>query len=132
MRYRILYGLLAAVLLTSTAALAHHSFAATYDGGSEVRLEGKLIQFALRNPHSYVHIMATGPDGTTARWAIEWSGVGALSRQGIGQKSLEIGDEVVITARPSRVHGEYKGLMVTLLRPSDGFSWGTDPEEVVD
>ena len=132
MRYRILLGFLVVVLVSGTAALAHHSFAATYDVESEVRLEGRLVQFALRNPHSYVHVVAATPDGAPERWAIEWSGVGALTRQGIGQESLKIGDQVVITASPSRVRGEYKALMLTLLRPSDGLTWGTEPEQVVD
>ena len=43
-----------------------------------------------------------------------------------------IGDEVVVTARPSRAPGEYRVLMVSLVRPSDGFSWGRHAGEVVE
>jgi hypothetical protein len=42
-----------------------------------------------------------------------------------------VGDEIVVVARPSRVAGEYRALMVTLKRPSDGFAWG-GPGQVVD
>ena len=46
------------MLLAGVAAYAHHSYAATYDLGKEVKLEGKLIQFIYRNPHSFVTIQA--------------------------------------------------------------------------
>jgi hypothetical protein len=63
---------------------------------------------------------------------VEWSGVGALSRQGVSRNTLRSGDQIVITANPSRVHGEYRALMLTLERPTDGLTWGTNPDEVVD
>ena len=37
---------------------AHHSFGATYEINKEMKLEGKLVQFVYRNPHSFVHIEA--------------------------------------------------------------------------
>jgi hypothetical protein len=132
MKPRVFLLIAAVALLSSAAADAHHSFAATYDVESQIRLEGRLVQFALRNPHSYVHIMAPDESGKTQRWAVEWSAAGQLARQGVGQDTLRAGDEVVITARPSRVPGEYRLLMVTLERPRDGLTWGTNPDEVVD
>ena len=36
-------------LIAGSAAYAHHSYAATYDVTKEVKLEGKLVQFVLRN-----------------------------------------------------------------------------------
>lgn len=132
MRYRVAPVLLLVVLVSATAAWAHHSFAATYDVDSRLQLEGKLVQFGLRNPHSFVHIQASDESGEMQRWAVEWSGAGALARQGIGGDSLKVGDEIVITINPSRVRGEYRGLMLTLRRPSDGLTWGEDEGQVVD
>ena len=51
----------------------------------------------------------------------------AGATQGVKRDSLKVGDEVVIIARPSRVPGEYRVLMVNLIRPSDGFAWGRRP-----
>jgi len=48
------------------------------------------------------------------------------------RKGVKIGDTVVVTIHPSRVSGEYRGLMVRLLRPSDGFNWGQSAEQTVD
>jgi hypothetical protein len=122
----------AAALLAGIAVYAHHSVGATYDGKKDVKLEGKLVQFLLRNPHSFVHVEAPDPQGKTQRWAIEWSGAAALSGQGVNRNTLKIGDHVIITGNPSRTPGDNRVKMNTLLRPSDGLTWGTRPGEVVD
>ena len=59
-----------ATLIAGTAAYAHHSYAATYDVTKEVKLEGKLVQFVLRNPHSFVHMEASDGQGDVKRWAV--------------------------------------------------------------
>ena len=66
------------------------------------------------------------------RWAIEWGGTAQLANAGVKRDSLKVGDEVRSSARPSRVPGEYRVLMVNLMRPSDGFTWGRRAGEVVD
>ena len=132
MMRRIILFAIAAIVLSGVAAYAHHSYAATYDVGKEVKLEGKLIQFTFRNPHSYVTLQAPDTTGAMQRWAVEWAGTSQLSNRGITQETLKVGDAITIVGRPSRVPGEYRLLMVNLTRPSDGFSWGTRSGEVVD
>ena len=127
---RILFATVA-MLVACTAAYAHHSYAATYDVTKEIKLEGKLVQFVYRNPHSFVHVMAADDKGVQQRWAVEWSGTTQLGAQGVNRETLKVGDDVVINARPSRVTGEYRALMIKLKRTSDGFSWGS-PGQTVD
>ena len=124
MMRRVLFFMMAAAVLGGSDAYAHHSYAATYDTSKEIKLEGKLVQFVYRNPHSFVHIEAPDDKGATQRWAVEWSGGGQLANQGVTKESLKVGDQVVILGRPSRVTGEFRALMVNLKRPSDGFTWG--------
>jgi len=124
MMRRVLFFVTALAFVGATAAYAHHSYAATYDTSKEIKLEGKLVQFVYRNPHSFVHIEVTDDKGKTERWAIEWSGGGQLANQGVTRDSLKVGDQVVIVGRPSRVTDEPRALMVNLKRPSDGFTWG--------
>ena len=131
MRRNILL-IVAATLLISTAAYAHHSYAATYDTTKEVKIEGTLVQFELRNPHAFVTIKAKDKEGAMQRWSVEWAGVSQLDNAGIKKESLKVGDNIVITGNPSRVPGEYRLLMVNLTRPLDGFSWGKRPGEKVD
>ena len=122
--------LLCAFLAAGSVAWAHHSYGATYNSKKEIKLEGKLVQFVYRNPHSFVHVESPDETGAMQRWAVEWSGTSQLANSGVTRESLKVGDQVVITARPSRVTTEYRALMLRLVRPSDGFSWGTRGEAV--
>jgi hypothetical protein len=90
------------------------------------------VQFIYRNPHTFVHVQAPDESGTMQRWAVEWAGTSQLDRAGVSRDTLKIGDTVVVTIHPSRVAGEYRGLMVKLVRPSDGFNWGQKSDETVD
>src|SRR6187551_3755315 len=124
--------IIAASLLIGHAAYGHHSYAATYDTSKEVKVEGTLVQFELRNPHAFVTIKAKDKEGVAQRWSVEWAGVSQLDNAGIKKESLKVGDNIVIVGNPSRVPGEYRLLMVNLKRPLDGFSWGSKPGEKVD
>jgi hypothetical protein len=123
---------LAMVIAALATASAHHSFGATYEVSKQVKVEGKIVQFVYRNPHSFVHVEAPDASGVMQRWAVEWGGTSQLAGAGVKRDSLKIGDQVVIVGRPSRVPGEYRMLMVNLTRPSDGFTWGRNASEVVD
>ena len=133
-----------AALLVATAAVAvpvsrvsaHHSFAATYLESESVTIEGELVQFQFRNPHSFVHVNVKQKDGTVIRYAVEWGGAGQLSQQGVGPGALRVGDHVQITGSPGRNPADHRVRMVSLLRPktasSPELSWGRRPGEVVD
>ena len=129
---RVLLLVVAAAFIAGSAAYAHHSYSATYDVSKEIKLEGKLLGFVYRNPHSFVTVQAPDQKGVPQRWSVEWSGTGQLASQGVTRDSLKVGDEVVIMGRPSRVTGEFRVLMVNLKRPSDGFTWGGRAGEAVD
>ena len=51
-------ALLAGALLLAAPAFAHHSFTATYDENTTIKIEGELVQFMFRNPHAFVHVLA--------------------------------------------------------------------------
>ena len=132
MRLRILFAAGAGLLLFVATLSAHHSFSAVYQTKEEIKLEGKLVQFSIRNPHSYIFIEAADQEGKVQRWSLEWGGAAQLATQGVTQQTLKIGDHVIITGRPSRSPGEYRALVQTIDRPADGFTWGRRGGEVVD
>ena len=132
MNGKLLVVLTITVIASGLTARAHHSFAATYDEGKTVKVEGKLVQFLFRNPHSFVHVMAPDESGQMQRWAVEWGGTGQLGAQGVTRETLRPGDVVVITGNPGRNPADYRVRMVTLRRTSDGFGWGGRPGETVD
>ena len=131
MKSKFLGLVMTAVSLSSGTAYAHHSLAATYLD-KEVRLEGKLLDLLLRNPHSFLQIEAADENGIMQRWSLEWRSSGQLGQQGIRRDTLKVGDEVTITMNPSRTPGDHRGALKTLHRKSDGFGWGTNPGETTE
>ena len=127
-----------AILIVALASLAgprvfaHHSFSATYLEDQSITIEGELVQFLFRNPHSFVHVMVTEKDGSKVRYAVEWGGAGQLGGQGVNRETLKPGDVIVISGSPGRNPAEHRVRMVSLRRPKDGFGWGQRPGEVVD
>lgn len=111
--------LLGLVLLGRTPMHAHHSFAATYFEDKEQSVEGQMVQFMYRNPHSFVHVL----DKNGVRWAVEWGGGGQLSRQGVTRDTLKYGDHVVITGSPGRSAADHRLRLKSVLRPKDGWKW---------
>src|SRR5438046_7020875 len=97
------------VLLTAGVALvagsrvqAHHSFAATYFEDQTQSIEGNLVQFLFRNPHSFVHVEAPDKDGAMQRWAVEWGAGGQLNSQGVTREKLHRDDNVLVTGNQRR------------------------------
>ena len=130
MKGRLVVVLTIAVMGAAITARAHHSFAATYYEDKTVTIQGKLVQFLFRNPHSFVHVEAPDENGEMVRWAVEWAGVGQLTGAGIARETLKFGDVVVITL--GRNPADHRLRMMTLKRPSDGFTWGQAPGQVID
>jgi hypothetical protein len=110
MKEAMLFALIAAAVasLASVRTDAHHSFAATYIEDKQITIEGELVQFLYRNPHSFVHVMSRDDTGKIWRWAVEWGGGGQLARQGVGRETLKVGDHVIITGIPGRNPADHR------------------------
>jgi len=48
----------AGLLISGIPALAHHSSGATYDVSTTITLKGKIVEIALRSPHSFFFVEA--------------------------------------------------------------------------
>ena len=110
-------------LVAIAPASAHHSFAATYFEDQTTKIEGDLVQFQFRNPHSYVHMEAKDGEGVVQRWTIEWGSGMQLSTQGLTATTLRVGDHVVVTGAPGRDPEDHRMRMRSIERPKDGFKW---------
>ena len=110
--------------LSAGSVSAHHSFAATYLEGQTQKIEGKVVQFLFRNPHSFLHVEAPDEKGTMQVWNIEWGGGGLLGRQGVNRDTLKPGDRVIVVGQPGRVPEEHRLRMMNLTCPTDGWKWG--------
>jgi len=135
MKLRFIVLLVAAAALMTLSSIqlsAHHSFAATYFEDKQEKIEGDLVQFLFRNPHSFVHLEVKEPNGQVVRYAVEWGGGGQLGRQGVTRETLKVGDHVVIIGNPGRNPEDHRLRMIRLQRPSDGYTWGGKPGETFD
>jgi hypothetical protein len=117
MKFRIPVIILA-VSLSAAAAYAHHSFAGTYIEGQLVKIEGKVVEFNIRNPHSFILIEVTEKDGKKVRWGGEWGGVTQLSQGGVTRFTLEVGDHLIIEGAPPRDSLDKKVLVRKVWRPA--------------
>jgi hypothetical protein len=87
----------AVVLMAMTVpVLAHHSFSAEFDQKKQVTLEGKVVKMEWVNPHSWLHIEVTKPDGTVEQWKIEGGSPSVLLRKGWNRDSLPAGTKVKV------------------------------------
>ena len=111
MKSRIIFLIVIGTLACSAVAWAHHSFAGTYIEDQLIRIEGKVVEFNIRNPHSFISIEVKQKDGTTVRWGGEWGGVTQLSQGGVDRFTLQVGDLLVIDGAPSRDKDEKKLLV---------------------
>ena len=132
MKTRMILVTLGVAMLSCVAAYAHHSFAATYDQNKTVTIEGKVAQFLIRSPHSFLHVLAKDENGQMQRWAIEWQGAAQLVDAGITKDTLKAGDPVIVTGNPGRAAEDHRIRMVTIKRTTDGFGWGNRQGQVVD
>jgi hypothetical protein len=123
-RALLAFVITAGAIVSAGRALAHHSFAATYFEDKTQKIEGNLVQFLYRNPHSFVHVEGPDDKGVMQRWAVEWGAGGQLGRQGVTRETLKPGDHVIIVGNPGRNPDDHRLRMVNITRPSDGWKWG--------
>jgi len=123
MKHSILILAMAAALVAAIPAHAHHSFSATYFEDKVQKVEGNLVQFLYRNPHSFVHVEGPDENGVAQRWAVEWGAGLQVNQQGVMRDTLRVGDHVIIEGNPGRNPQDHRLRMRSILRPSDGWKW---------
>ena len=123
MKRRIVIALALGACLVAARAGAHHSFAATYFEDKTQMIQGTIVQFLFRNPHSFVHVEAPDDKGQMQRWAVEWAATAQLKESGVDYQSLKPGDEVIVTGNPGRNAADHRLRMQSVERPKDGWKW---------
>ena len=82
-----------------------------------MKIEGKVVEFNIRNPHSFIVIEVKEKDGKKVKWGGEWGGVTQLSQGGVDRFTLEVGDYLIIEGAPPRDSTDKKVLVRKVSRP---------------
>jgi hypothetical protein len=82
-------------------AFAHHSIS-MFDTSKEILIEGKVARFDWVNPHMYLIVETTGPDGKPALVEGEGLGITQALVDGLDRDALKPGTPVVVRANPNR------------------------------
>lgn len=84
------------------AAFSHHSVFTNFDTSASVEITGTVTSVSIRNPHSQYVLDVAVEDDATEEWLIEWSDRNALIRRQVALDRIKVGDEITVTAWPSR------------------------------
>jgi hypothetical protein len=119
-----LFTALGVALFVTTVASAHHSFPAYYFEDQSVTIEGTVVEFDFRAPHTWLHVQARDTEGQLQRFSAEWANPQRLGRDGITAQHFKAGDVVRVTGSPGRTASERKIHLKRIERPADGWVWG--------
>jgi hypothetical protein len=116
---------LGGVVILCAPVLGHHSFSEYYIEADTIEVEGEVVEFQFRNPHSWIHVMAQEAfGGRPKQYAAEWASVSRLERDGITARTLKPGDIVRIWASPNRNPNDNRIRLKRIERRSDRWKWG--------
>lgn len=111
----------AALLVASVPAAAHHSFA-MFDMQKTITLNGTIVKFKWQNPHSWLELDVPAKTGTE-RWAVEMTSPNNLALEGWKRSSVKPGDKVTLVIHPLR--DASKGGSFVGIRLANGSTLGT-------
>lgn len=89
--------LLAALLMAGGPVLTHHAFSAEFDAKAPVTLKGPVTKVEWINPHAWIHMEVTQPDGKKEIWMVEGGTPNTLQRRGITRDTVAVGTVIVVS-----------------------------------
>jgi hypothetical protein len=101
---KVLVSIAALCLAPVLPLAAHHAFGGEFDPDRPILLKGKVVKVEWVNPHTWIHVEVTKPDGAKEVWMIEGGSPNSLLRHGVTRDSLPLGTEIVVDGYQARDH----------------------------
>jgi hypothetical protein len=75
---------------------AHHAFAAEFDAGRRIKIDGVVTKVEWANPHTHFYVDVKAENGALENWELELGSPNMLQREGWNRNSLKRGDHVLV------------------------------------
>jgi hypothetical protein len=94
-------AIVAAALGWAADGGAHHSTAYySKEQKDFVRIQGKVVRWEYRSPHSQLYVETTDQEGKVVVWRFESTPAAWLLREGVKKDSIVVGDQVTVEGFP--------------------------------
>jgi hypothetical protein len=105
-------------LVAAPQAIAHHSFDGSFSRANLVMMSGKVTEFHLTNPHSYIKLSVKDTSGREVLWHVETTSAWRLEPNGWTAESIKPGDELVVAGYLAKDGRPY--MKMEWIRRTDG------------
>jgi len=122
-----LAGVIAVLLMISSAVYAHHGTSA-YDTSKLTTVKGTVTDFQFNNPHVMISVEAKDEQGKVETWISEANSPNVLTRHGWNRDIIKKGDQITIIG--NRPKNGAKTLRLQKVILSDGQE--LDPNSLQD
>jgi hypothetical protein len=106
--------------LAAQSAFAHHGFRVHYDLADQVRIEGRVHEVLMRNPHAIIRVQTNDENGEDVVWTCETQSASTLRRKGITADKFVVDQPIIIEG--SRARRNPHGCEVGSIHFADGDS----------
>lgn len=114
-RISVVVCALSALVITASAAFAHHS-QAMYEPDKLSTIKGVVTKFHWVNPHTWLYVDVTDDKGKVTNWAIETNAAVSMKKLGWTRTQFKAGDPVTVTMSP-RKDGTAEGMLRKVIMP---------------
>jgi hypothetical protein len=118
---KLISGVVFSLLCAAVPLSAHHSFSAEFDAGKCSDIMGILTKVNYENPHSYIFVNVTQPDGKVVEASFQLSSTTNLKRGGADRPTLmkSVGKQVTVRGCAART-GEPNRYAAPWIKLADG------------
>ena len=93
---------MALVLCAGAGAVHAHHSGSMFDASKQMQISGVIQEFQLTNPHAWLLVAVSGPNGESTTWSVELGAPTLIQGMGIGKSTFKGGDEVTVTFHPMK------------------------------